>query len=198
MHSLRPSLSMCIFTTYDHQPAKTNRSNFIEDVRCSDPVISHDGALEVPPRSFYSLPKLRVQLLAALPSVIEDKIVGSPPIVHIYLLPITILSRLCQAYSYNTVFIGQRILHLGHVKCERHLHTSVQQSHKENIASCYKIWSEQRQSTSIKHQRQLLEPLSMWPPDNLQFCGKGNSWAIKCTSHAENLAFVRLPRTLSR
>ncbi len=33
----------------------------------------------------------------------------SPPIVHIYLLPITILSRLCQAYSYDTVFVGWRI-----------------------------------------------------------------------------------------
>ncbi len=38
--------------------------------------------------------------------------VGSPPIVHIYLLPITILSRLCQAYSYNTVFVGRRIWNL--------------------------------------------------------------------------------------
>lgn len=74
MHSLRPSFSMCIFTPYDHGPAKTNRSNFIKDMRCSDPVISHDGALNVPPRTFYSLPKLRVQPLAVLPSVIEDRI----------------------------------------------------------------------------------------------------------------------------
>lgn len=65
---------MYIFTLYDHQPAKTNRSNFIKDVRCSNPVISHDGALNAPLHTFYSLPKLQVQPLAALLSVIEDRI----------------------------------------------------------------------------------------------------------------------------
>lgn len=49
VHLLRPSFSMCIFTLYDHRPAKTNRSNFIKDMRCRDPIISHEEALNAPP-----------------------------------------------------------------------------------------------------------------------------------------------------
>lgn len=87
--------------------------------------------------------------------------VGLPSVVHIYLLPITVLSSLCQAFSYNTVFVRQRIRNLQRCTSAMwsvrdictHPHTVTQRKH------CFMLQNMVKMLAIYKHRS-----ISFWSP----------------------------------
>lgn len=150
-----PCVRGCIYYGLHSQCAssprmtETNRSNFIKDMRCSDPVISHDGALSVPPHTLILCQNCEFNRWQSCCPWLRTESVSSPPIERVYLLPITALC-LSQLHSYNTVFTEQNSKFSKGVPWPREIWETFAHMHTHCFVTKYGEKTKSRLSTSIK------------------------------------------------